>query len=431
MGITNHPGITIGKDGLPPGGSPGQVVTKIGSEDYDANWQSLSSSSISDFNEAAQDAVGAMVDSTLNYVDATPLLQVNQANNFAWTGNNTQTAGDYTFSDNIKLKFGTNAEIYRDGTFLTLNGAITGTTAVSIGPINVSNGGTGRLVVNYIGLGGTPINTQFWINFLQTTNLGRGALQFDYTYTGSGPSLNVLSKLTYQGTATSITALSAWIQSYLGADTSGSGTTVGTRSTAGFFSTTAITAGGTKRMHGLHAQWLGDGGTHTNGNILWYGVEIDTQPNLTLSGATYTGWGINSIADIQIYDDVKMIYGGSNTTKGDSYDIYNSGTTDVDRYVNAVKTMTWDDDAIDCFLDFRPADGVNIVLGTTTGTKIGTSTTELLGFWGATPVAQPAAYTPTNVTADRSFDADSITLDELADVVGTLIQDLQSFGAVG
>lgn len=33
----------------------------------------------------------------------------------------------------------------------------------------------------------------------------------------------------------------------------------------------------------------------------------------------------------------------------------------------------------------------NIVLGTTTGTKIGTSTSQKIGFWNATPVAQPAA----------------------------------------
>lgn len=34
-------------------------------------------------------------------------------------------------------------------------------------------------------------------------------------------------------------------------------------------------------------------------------------------------------------------------------------------------------------------------------------------------------YTPTNVTTDRSYDADTVTLAELADVVGTLISDLQ------
>jgi hypothetical protein len=35
-------------------------------------------------------------------------------------------------------------------------------------------------------------------------------------------------------------------------------------------------------------------------------------------------------------------------------------------------------------------------------------------------------YTPTNVTTDRSYDANSTTTDELADVLGTLIGDLQA-----
>lgn len=42
-----------------------------------------------------------------------------------------------------------------------------------------------------------------------------------------------------------------------------------------------------------------------------------------------------------------------------------------------------------------------------------------------------AAYTPTNVTTDRSYDADSTTLDEIADVLGTLIADLQTIGLIG
>lgn len=40
----------------------------------------------------------------------------------------------------------------------------------------------------------------------------------------------------------------------------------------------------------------------------------------------------------------------------------------------------------------------------------------------------PQTYTPTNVTPDRSFDADATTTAELADVVGTLIADLQAAG---
>jgi hypothetical protein len=40
---------------------------------------------------------------------------------------------------------------------------------------------------------------------------------------------------------------------------------------------------------------------------------------------------------------------------------------------------------------FTLADAQDIAVGTTTGTKIGTGTTQLLGFWNATPAAQPAA----------------------------------------
>lgn len=36
-------------------------------------------------------------------------------------------------------------------------------------------------------------------------------------------------------------------------------------------------------------------------------------------------------------------------------------------------------------------DGVNLALGSTTGTKFGTATTQKLAFWNTTPVVQPAA----------------------------------------
>ena len=45
--------------------------------------------------------------------------------------------------------------------------------------------------------------------------------------------------------------------------------------------------------------------------------------------------------------------------------------------------------------------------------------------------AAPTAYTATNVTTDRAFDANATTLDELADVLGTLIADLRAAKIVG
>ena len=51
-----------------------------------------------------------------------------------------------------------------------------------------------------------------------------------------------------------------------------------------------------------------------------------------------------------------------------------------------------------------------------------------IGFFGKAPASQAAAYTPTNVSADRSYNANATTLHELADVVGAMISDLQSYG---
>ena len=47
---------------------------------------------------------------------------------------------------------------------------------------------------------------------------------------------------------------------------------------------------------------------------------------------------------------------------------------------------------------------------------------------GTLAVGTPQAYTPTNVTPDRAYDANSTTTEELADVLGTLIADLKTIG---
>lgn len=48
------------------------------------------------------------------------------------------------------------------------------------------------------------------------------------------------------------------------------------------------------------------------------------------------------------------------------------------------------------------ADAMDIVVNATTGTKIGTATTQKLGFFNATPAVQPSAYTQTYATANKT-----------------------------
>lgn len=106
----------------------------------------------------------------------------------------------------------------------------------------------------------------------------------------------------------------------------------------------------------------------------------------------------------------------------------------------------------------------NIATDTTTGMKVGTATTQKLGFYNATPVVQPSAYTQTYTTASKtmpattqlttpaggigtaaggwdtagnrdlaiaSINAARTDIDALKQVVTQLIDDLQALGLVG
>ena len=55
--------------------------------------------------------------------------------------------------------------------------------------------------------------------------------------------------------------------------------------------------------------------------------------------------------------------------------------------------------------DVTVGEGKNIVLGTTTGTKIGTSTTQKLGFFNSAPVVKGTAFTQTYNTASHTVAA--------------------------
>lgn len=62
---------------------------------------------------------------------------------------------------------------------------------------------------------------------------------------------------------------------------------------------------------------------------------------------------------------------------------------------------------------------VNVVLSAVTGTKIGTATTQKLGFFNATPVAQRSAYTQTYSTADKTHANPTATALTVTDGAGT------------
>ena len=54
-----------------------------------------------------------------------------------------------------------------------------------------------------------------------------------------------------------------------------------------------------------------------------------------------------------------------------------------------------------------------------------------IGFYGVTAAARSSAYSVANPTTDRALDVTGDTLAQVAQVLGTLIADLQTVGIIG
>ncbi len=151
---------------------------------------------------------------------------------------------------------------------------------------------------------------------------------------------------------------------------------------------------GTTTSTGLFTASAGANFTGTNAN-----THIHYQPDGTQDMYLRAG---KTSAKINIQDnhngDVKISYGGGTTYLGGSINI---------------------------------VDAKNITLGTTTGTKIGTGTTQKLGFFNATPIVQQTttSQTPSTFVANTSSTVDdSATWDGYT--IGDIVKILRAFGLI-
>lgn len=76
-------------------------------------------------------------------------------------------------------------------------------------------------------------------------------------------------------------------------------------------------------------------------------------------------------------------------------------------------------------------DNQNITLGTLTGTQIATSPLQKLGFFGVAPIVQPNSWQAVNGSDLRSFNTKELTMDDVGNILGTIINDLKLLGLFG
>lgn len=96
----------------------------------------------------------------------------------------------------------------------------------------------------------------------------------------------------------------------------------------------------------------------------------------------------------------------------------------------AVFTITDTTGAVQLEQDMTIADATDIILNGTTGTKIGTATTQKLGFYNATPVVQPTALTSADAaTVDATYGSEeSGVINNIRTRVGEIESKLQALG---
>jgi hypothetical protein len=149
----------------------------------------------------------------------------------------------------------------------------------------------------------------------------------------------------------------------------------------------------------------GSGGTikvtklNTSGNVL--GVTIVTPGSgysattgASVTGGTGTGATFNTTlvaTGAVLTVTLSAVGSGYSLTTGAS----TTGGTGTGATLNIVPNSSTDN-TVDTRLTvdstgIQPADGTNVIVGSTTGTKIGTATTQKLAFYNSTPIVQPSA----------------------------------------
>lgn len=176
------------------------------------------------------------------------------------------------------------------------------------------------------------------------------------------------------------------------------------------------------------------GGSGRNVEIVAGGtmaLQAATNGNVTVTGSFYVGNYIGNSSRALMFSpaDKRWCLTSNNGVNDDFELLQFGGITSlfpaIKRSLTSLKFRLANDSA-DCDITAKAAtfsgdvtlSTVNVVTDTTTGTKIGTGSTQKLGFWNATPIVQPSAV------ADATDAASAITQ------LNALLSRLRSAGLI-
>jgi len=117
-----------------------------------------------------------------------------------------------------------------------------------------------------------------------------------------------------------------------------------------------------------------------NRTVQWATGALATQRAFAIQAPTYAFVGASTITNAATFAVTGAPVAGTNATLTNSYAVWVQGG--VSRFDGNISLN----------------DAVNVVIGTTTGTKFGTATTQKIGFYNATPIVQPSGDVITALT---------------------------------
>lgn len=109
----------------------------------------------------------------------------------------------------------------------------------------------------------------------------------------------------------------------------------------------------------------------------------------------------STVANTNIAGGSLTLNAGLASGTGTSNIVFQTGQSAASGVLQTLTTRL----TIDNVGDFTFADGVDFIVGSTNGTKFATATTQKIGFYNATPIVRPSAYTQTFATADKTMAA--------------------------
>jgi hypothetical protein len=367
-------------------------------------------------------------------------------------------------------KFVTPSKLHGDNSLLqTVGGTAVRLTAFG-GPIAIGNGALNAATAppaDTIAIGTSALSTLANGGGSGNIGIGNGAL---YTAGAAGNSCvavgwQALTNCAVTGAVgigyqagTNVTAAGTFVGYQTGGNAAGTGTTVlgfqagkalgtgaantlighlagtaitgsaSTNTAVGYQAGSAITSGSSNALLGYNAgQAITTGANNVVIGASSTGPTTGNQNTMVGSGASASGATVNALAlgfNAVATGNGAVAIGTDSGNNGANTSVLNEfkfGTTNhLYNFPGSVSAT------------LKFAEGANVSLGTTTGTKIGTLATHKLGFWNVTPVVQNTGWSITaGYSVTKALSPTSTTLNAVAAMLGTLVDTLKTYGLLG